>query len=232
MAPALSIVIPCLNEAAGIVRALERVQPLRARGVEVIVVDGDSNDGSAALAAPYADQVLAAPRGRAAQMNAGAAIAQGDVILFLHADCVLPIDADRLILDGLAAGAKRWGRFDVALDSNRPLLKIVAGLMNLRSRWSGVATGDQGIFMARTLFVSLGGFPALPLMEDIALSKRAKSRAMPLCLRARILTSARRWEQHGVMRTMILMWRLRLAYFMGADAARLALRYDIARPRK
>jgi rSAM/selenodomain-associated transferase 2 len=232
MTPALSIVIPCLNEAAGIVPALKRMQPLRARGVEVIVVDGGSNDGSAALAAPYADKVLNAPCGRAAQMNAGAAVAHGNVLLFLHADCALPADADRSIINGLARSGKQWGRFDVALESDRPLLKIVAAMMNRRSRWSGIATGDQGIFMARTLFASLGGFPALPLMEDVALSKLAKSRATPLCLRERIVTSARRWEQHGTLRTIVLMWQLRLAYFFGADAAQLALRYDNARPRK
>jgi rSAM/selenodomain-associated transferase 2 len=226
----LSIVIPCLNEAAGIAGALERLRPLRERGVEVIVADGGSRDGSVALAAPLATLVLDAQRGRAAQMNAGAAAAHGDVLLFMHADCTLPVDADRLILDGLAASSKLWGRFDIALDSTRPLLKTVACMMNLRSRWSGIATGDQGIFIARTLFANVGGFPMIPLMEDIALSKHAKARGEPLCLRERIVTSPRRWEQHGVMRTIALMWRLRLAYFLGADPARLALRYDAGRP--
>ena len=225
MTPALSIIIPCFNEAAGIQAALERLQPLRARGTEVIAVDGGSSDGSAALAAPLADRVLTAPRGRAAQMNAGAAAARGAVMLFLHADCTLPASADRLIGDGLAASGKLWGRFDVDLDSTRPLLKMVARMMNVRSRWSGIATGDQGIFMTRALFAGIGGFPMIPLMEDIELSKRAKTRAAPLCLRERIVTSARRWEQHGVLRTIALMWRLRLAYFLGADPARLASRY-------
>jgi rSAM/selenodomain-associated transferase 2 len=232
MAPALSIVIPCLNEAAGITTAVARLQPLRTRGVEIIVVDGESTDGCAALATPYADRVLIVPRGRAAQMNAGAAAARGDVLLFLHADSTLPVAADRLVFDGMAATGKQWGRFDVALDSPRLLLNIVAAMINLRSRYSGIATGDQGIFMTRTLFAALGGFPLLPLMEDIALSKLAKSATAPLCLRARIVTSARRWEQHGVLRTIILMWRLRLAYFLGADAARLALQYDTTRSRK
>lgn len=224
--------MPCLNEAAGIVAALGRLQPLRSRGVEVIVADGGSIDGSAALAGPYADQVITSKRGRAAQMNAGAAAARGGVLLFLHADCALPVAADRLILDGLARHGKQWGRFDVTLDSDRRLLKIVATMMNLRSRWSGIATGDQGIFILRALFEQLGGFPALPLMEDIALSGMAKSRAAPLCLPARIVTSARRWEHHGIWPTIILMWRLRLAYYLGADAAQLATRYDAARPRQ
>ncbi len=231
MNPSFSIVIPCLNEAAGIVAALAHLQPLRARGVELIVADGGSTDGTLALAAPLADCVLTAPRGRALQMNAGAAAARGDVLLFLHADCMLPDAADRLIVGGLADSGKSWGRFDVTLTTTRPALKIVARLMNLRSRWSGIATGDQGIFMSRALFELLGGFPPLPLMEDIALSQRARQLQRPLCLRARIAASARRWEQRGVLRTIALMWCLRLAYLLGADPAQLALRYDANRPR-
>ena len=226
--PALSIVMPCLNEAARIAKTLERLQPLRQRGVEVIVVDGGSSDGSAALAASLADRVLDAPRGRASQMNAGAAVAHGNVLLFLHADCTLPADADRAILAGLAASGKQWGRFDVELASTHPLLKLVAAMMNLRSRCSGIATGDQGIFMTRALFAEIGGFPMISLMEDIALCKNAKSRNAPLCLRERIVVSPRRWEQHGIWRTIFLMWRLRLEYFLGADPARLAMRYSAA----
>jgi rSAM/selenodomain-associated transferase 2 len=231
MAPALSIIIPCLNEAAGIVQALELLQPMRARGAEIIVADGGSGDGTALLAAPLADRVVHAPRGRAAQMNAGAAAAHAGILLFMHADCVLPADANELIVDGLQAGGRQWGRFDVVLDGSHPLLKVIAGMMNLRSRLTGIATGDQGLFMTRALFAQLKGYPPLPLMEDIALSRRAKRAGAPLCLREPIVTSARRWERHGVIRTVLLMWRLRLAYFMGADPARLALRYDAAHPR-
>ena len=223
---ALSIIIPCLNEASGIVATLERLQPLRERGVEVIVVDGGSSDDSVALAAALADRVLVAPRGRASQMNAGAAVACGSVLLFLHADCTLPADGDRLIVDGLQTGGQRWGRFDVSLAGAHPLLGVIAFMMNWRSRLTGIATGDQGIFVARGLFVDAGGFPAIPLMEDIALSGILKSQGAPLCLRARIAASGRRWDEHGALRTMLLMWRLRLAYFFGADPANLALRYD------
>ncbi|MEO7728111.1 MAG: TIGR04283 family arsenosugar biosynthesis glycosyltransferase, partial [Burkholderiales bacterium] len=165
------------------------------------------------------------------QMNAGAGAARSDVLLFLHADCALPANADRLIFDGLTASGKAWGRFDVTLASTRPPLKIVAFMMNLRSRLSGIATGDQGIFISRSMFASLGGFPPIPLMEDIALSRRANHVHAPLCLRSRIVASARRWEQHGVLRTIALMWWLRLAYFLGADPARLALNYDAVRQR-
>ncbi len=223
---ALSIIIPCLNEAGGIVAAVERLQPLRRRGVEVIVVDGGSSDDSVALAAPLADRVLAAPRGRASQMNAGAAVARSPVLMFLHADCSLPADGDRLIIDGLKAGGKQWGRFDVRLHGAHPLLGMIAFMMNSRSRLTGIATGDQGIFVTRGLFADAGGFPAIPLMEDIALSRILKSQSAPLCLRARITASGRRWDEHGMLRTMLLMWRLRLAYFLGADPADLALRYD------
>ena len=231
MAPTLSIIIPCLNEAAGIVYMLESLQSLRARGAEVIVADGGSSDDTAVLAAPLADRVVHAPRGRAAQMNAGAAFARAEILLFLHADCVLPPDAEQLIVMGLTGGAHQWGRFDIALDGVHPLLRIVACTMNLRSRLTGIATGDQGIFITRTLFARLGGFPALPLMEDIALSRLVKRTGAPLCLRERIVTSARRWERHGVLRTIVLMWQLRLAYFLGADPARLALRYHASQLR-
>ena len=231
MTPPISIIIPCLNEGAGIVSALERLQPLRKRGAEIIVADGGSDDSTAALAAPLADRVIDAPRGRAIQMNAGAVEAHGDVLLFLHADCALPPDADHLIVDGLAAGAQQWGRFDVVLDGVHPMLKVIAALMNLRSRSTGIATGDQGIFIARSLFTRLGGFPALPLMEDVALSRLARRTGPPLCLRERIVTSARRWERQGVARTVFIMWRLRLAYFFGADPARLALQYNVVRVR-
>ncbi len=221
----LSIIIPCLNEAAGIVAALECLQPLRSRGAEIIVVDGGSDDGSAELAAPHADQVLNAARGRAAQMNAGAAAARGAILLFLHADCVLPAYADHLIVDRLAAGGKCWGRFDVELNGMHPMLRVVACMMNWRSRLTHIATGDQGMFVVREVFAAAGGFPTIPLMEDVALSKILKAHGAPLCLDERISASGRRWERHGMLRTVVMMWRLRLAYFLGANPATLALRY-------
>jgi rSAM/selenodomain-associated transferase 2 len=231
MTSALAIIVPCLNEAAGIVSTLESLQSMRARGVEIIVADGGSTDGTPALAAPYADQLLHTPRGRAAQMNAGAAATSARVLLFMHADCVLPARAEEMIVDGLAETARQWGRFDVTLEGNHPLFKVIAFMMNLRSRLTGIATGDQGIFMTRHLFAQLGGFPIVPLMEDIALSRLGRRAGAPLSLRSRIVTSARRWERQGVIRTVLLMWRLRLAYFLGADPARLAMRYDAVRAR-
>ncbi len=225
----LSIIVPTLDEAAGIAACLGRLRPLRERGVEVVVADGGSTDGTAALAVPLADRVVAAPRGRAAQMNAGAAASRGDTLLFLHADTRLPDDADRLVLEGLAASGRQWGRFDVAIEGRPAMLRVVAACMNARSRLTGIATGDQAIFVRRAAFDSAGGFPAIALMEDIALSKALKRTGPPLCLRSRALTSGRRWERHGTLATILLMWRLRLAYFLGADPARLAKRYGDGR---
>lgn len=225
--PELSIIMPTLNEAVGIVAALQPLQALRDRGAEIIVVDGGSADGTAELAQPWADRILDAPRGRARQMNAGAAVAQGRVLLFLHADTRLPEDADRLVTAaiGQMLAGRTWGRFDIDIEGRSSWLKLIARMMNLRSRLSGIATGDQAIFVAHSAFCAVGGFPDIPLMEDIALSKVLKQLGPPVCLAARVTTSGRRWETHGVWRTILLMWWLRLRYFFGADPTRLALEY-------
>jgi rSAM/selenodomain-associated transferase 2/rSAM/selenodomain-associated transferase 1 len=220
----LSIVMPVLNEAAALPGRLAALQALRARGAELIVVDGGSQDGTPALAAPLADRVLQAPRGRASQLNAGADAARGEVLLFLHADTRLPDQADALIAAAVARGAP-WGRFDVRIEGRHPLLGMVATLMNARSRLSGIATGDQAMFVQRRLFQRLGGFAALPLMEDIELSARLRRVAEPACLRERVVTSGRRWDGHGFWRTVLLMWRLRAAHALGANAHTLAARY-------
>jgi rSAM/selenodomain-associated transferase 2 len=226
----LSIIVPALNEARVIVGTLGLLQPLRGPGIEVLLVDGGSADGTPELARPLVDQVLCSARGRALQMNSGAAAARGAVLLFLHADTALPPEGSRLVLEGLAASGRHWGRFDVRLSGTRPLLRVVESAMNLRSRWSGIATGDQALFVTRELFVRIGGFPALPLMEDVALSSRCLQEGRPLCIRHPVVTSSRRWETHGIVRTIWLMWRLRLAYAMGADPVTLARRYHGARP--
>jgi rSAM/selenodomain-associated transferase 2 len=221
----ISIIIPALNEAEGIAACLTPLQSLRSAGHEVILVDGGSEDGTVALAGPLADRVIRAPRGRASQMNAGACIARGKVLLFLHADTRLPAEADRLMVEGIGRGGRGWGRFDVRLSGQHSLLRVVEGMMNFRSRLTGIATGDQAIFVRRSWFDSIGGFPDIPLMEDIELSRRLKRLGPPLCLQPRVNTSSRRWEEHGILRTILLMWRLRLAFSLGASPARLVRRY-------
>jgi len=216
----LSVVVPALNEAARISACLAALAPLRARGHEVIVVDGGSEDGTPRLAADAADKVLQAPRGRALQMNAGARAAAGEALLFLHSDTQLPLRADELIVEALRTHL--WGRFDVDIEGRHPLLPLIARAMNLRSRLTGIATGDQAIFVRRAAF---RGFPEIALMEDVAFSKAMKREGPPACLRNRARTSGRRWENRGVLRTVLLMWRLRLAYVLGVHPDELARRY-------
>jgi rSAM/selenodomain-associated transferase 2 len=223
----LSIIMPVLDEAAEIEAALAALTSYRRRGVEVIVVDGGSSDGTAELARPLADRVLAGERGRAMQMNAGAAAAHGDILLFLHADTRLPEDADGLVVDGIARSGRVWGRFDVRIEGGG-LFDLISFMMNWRSRMTGIATGDQAIFATRTAFDAAAGFPAIALMEDVALSARLKRAGKPLALRARVITSPRRWRQHGTLRTMLLMWRLRFEFFLGVDPAKLARAYGYA----
>ncbi len=221
----IAIILPVLNEEAQITACLTRLQPLREQNCELIVVDGGSGDRTVALAEPLADRVIPGPKGRAAQMNAGARQACGDILWFLHADSLPPPDAVTLIRVALAPPSRQWGRFDVRLSGRHPLLRVVETLMNVRSRLTGIATGDQGIFVRREAFERIGGYPTIALMEDIALSRLLKRQSGPVCLRQRLTTSSRRWERDGILRTILLMWRLRLAYFFGADPDQLARIY-------
>jgi len=224
----LSIIIPTLNECGAIGSLLESLQPLRQAGHEVILVDGGSRDGTVQVAAPFADQLLSVAPGRAGQMNAGADTAHGTILWFLHADTSLPAGAEERVISGIAAGAI-WGRFDVRLSGQQPLLRVVAFMMNLRSRWTGIATGDQAIFVRRDAFNDVGCFPDIPLMEDIVLSKRLKRVGKPLCLHLKLITSSRRWECQGICRTIALMWWLRLAFVLGVSPTRLARWYSSVR---
>jgi rSAM/selenodomain-associated transferase 2 len=225
----ISIIVPALNEAGGIKETLQALQAMRHRGHEIIVVDGGSSDNTAALCAPLADRVLTTVAGRARQMQAGAALTRGSVLWFLHADTRAPRESDRAIHAALRGGDRRWGRFDVRFSEPGVLLAVVATLMNLRSRLTRIATGDQGIFVTRELFDCVGGFPQMPLMEDIAFSRRLRSHSRPVCLRECLITSARRWQRHGTVRTIVLMWSLRLAYFLGVSPMRLARHYPLNR---
>ena len=223
----LCIIIPTLNEGTALLTKLQALQSLRARGAELVVVDGGSADAMLDGVAALADQVLSAPRGRASQMNAGARASRADTLLFLHADTQLPPDADKLIEQALQHSA--WGRFDVRIDGVSPLLRVVERMINWRSRISGIATGDQALFVRRGVFERVGGFAPLALMEDIELCRRLKAVGVPACMRQRVVTSARRWQQHGVLRTVLLMWQLRAAYLFsrwtGLSTHALALRY-------
>lgn len=219
----VSVIIPALNEAGSIAQTLLRVR--QAGECELLVVDGGSTDGTADLAGAYADRVLQAPRGRAQQMNAGAQVATGEVLLFLHADTVLPAGFPVLLAQALGDPAVVGGRFDVRLDAPGWPFRMIETLMNVRSRLTRISTGDQAIFVRRETFFELGGYPEISLMEDLELSRKLKRKGKIACLRARVLTSARRWQRNGVMKTIVLMWALRLCHFFGVPATHLKTFY-------
>lgn len=219
----ISVIIPALDEADHLAAAIASA---RAPGVaQVIVVDGGSRDATAAIARDHADTVLSAPRGRALQMNAGAAAAQAETLLFLHADTRLPPGFDRAVLAALADTSVVGGRFDVDLQPSTPFLALTAALINLRSRLTRIGTGDQALFVRRAVFEALGGFEPLPLMEDVAFTRALKRRGRVACLRQRVRTSSRRWQKDGPLRTVLLMWWLRWLYFRGVPPAELKRRY-------
>ncbi|WP_098417950.1 MULTISPECIES: TIGR04283 family arsenosugar biosynthesis glycosyltransferase [unclassified Marinobacter] len=220
----LSVIVPVWNEAAAIGALLQSLQPLRAEGHEVIVADGGSTDGTQDLARFGCDQLVSLELGRSAQMNAGAAVAQGEVLVFLHADTQLPADA----LQQLQAFWPRpnvWGRFDVRLSGSRPLFRVISWFMNKRSRLTGICTGDQAMFVRRDTFEALGGFALQPLMEDIELSRRLRDVSRSFCIASPVITDSRRWQQQGAWATILLMWRLRWRYWRGESAESLAQTY-------
>ena len=225
MNPTLSIVIPALNEADAIGATLQRLQAMRGRGVEVLLVDGGSSDATLACAAGLVDQVLHSPPGRARQLHCGAAAARAAVLLLLHADTLLPPDADQGVLAALAPHQRRWGFFAVRLAGRSPLLPLVAAGISLRSRCSGLCTGDQAMFMRRAELQAVGGIPPQLLMEDLELAIRLRRRSRPCCLPRPVITSGRRWDQRGVLATVWLMWRIRWLYWRGVPADRLAQLY-------
>jgi rSAM/selenodomain-associated transferase 2 len=220
----ISIIIPVLNEEKNLSNTLSQLQSFRHLGHEVIVVDGGSMDNTLALAHAAADAVIVSKAGRALQMNNGAAVATGDLFLFLHADTVLPENALQLVssFDHLKSF---WGRFNIRLSSNKMIFRLIEWLINLRSKLTSIATGDQAIFIERELFNSIGGFPEIALMEDIAISRLLKNISAPVCLKQKVITSSRRWETRGVLATVLLMWKLRLYYFFGVSPEKLGQLY-------
>ncbi|MBI3783386.1 MAG: TIGR04283 family arsenosugar biosynthesis glycosyltransferase [Deltaproteobacteria bacterium] len=225
----LSVIVPVLNEAAGLANTLRQA---RQPGVtEIIVVDGGSSDATLQVANQLADLVLTAPKGRATQMNAGAKRARGDIFLFLHGDTLLPDGFADAVIDVCSLPHVIGGRFDLRLEPSSPLLRLTASLINLRSRLSRIATGDQAIFARRQAFVALGGFATIPLMEDIDFCRRMKRNGRIACLRQQVVTSSRRWLDDGVVRTILLMWSLRFLYFCGVAPETLKRAYSDARRR-
>lgn len=228
----ISVIVPVWREAGSIAETLRSLASWREAGHELVVVDGGSDDATVARARPWCDRVLVAPQGRAGQMNAGAEVARGEVLLFLHADTRLPASAPAALAD-FCSGDRVWGRFDIRLSGRRPLFRVIAWMMNQRSRITGIATGDQGIFVRRRVFAELGGYAPLPLMEDVELCRRLRRLSPPYCVADPAVTDSRRWEQQGAWRTIALMWRLRWRYWRGESPDSLARVYrsDVRRPK-
>ena len=220
----ISIIIPVLNEAENIQFFLQKLQPLREKGHEVVLVDGESEDNTCALARPYVDQMMSSVRGRARQQALGAKKATGQILLFLHADTQLPEQAERMILQSFSSGFS-WGRFNIRLSGSHWLFRIIEQMMNWRSCLTGIATGDQAIFVSRTLYTDAGGMPQIELMEDIELSKRLGRLSKPVCLKSIVISSSRRWENNGILRTVLFMWNMRLQYLFGVKPEQLHKKY-------
>jgi len=220
----LTIIVPVLNESDALASFLQHLQPFRESDHQLIVVDGKSSDQSLAIAEPLCDLVLESAPGRARQMNAGVAHAEGDWLLFLHADTWLPQPFFEWS-EEIAQSSRSWGRFNVSLSGNQPIFRVIETCINWRSALTGIATGDQALFVRRELFETMDGFVDEPLMEDIEFCCRLRRTSAPLCLKQQVKTSSRRWESRGVFRTILLMWELRLRYFFGAKPAELAQRY-------
>jgi len=213
----ISIIIPVLNEESALRAHLPLLQQYRHAGHELIVIDGGSSDASVSVASGLADKVLESSPGRGVQMNAGAVQATGPILLFLHVDTLLPEHAARVVKESLANSDRVWGRFDLKLSGGSSVFRLIEKMINMRSRYTGMATGDQGIFVLRSTFEQAGAYPEIPLMEDLALSSKLKKFSRPVCLRQRVISSSRRWEQHGIAHTVLLMWILRLQFFLGVS---------------
>jgi rSAM/selenodomain-associated transferase 2 len=221
----ISVIIPTLNEEGSLSRVLPALQTFRQRGHEIILVDGGSYDRTLSIARPYVDRLMQTVKGRAHQMNQGADVAKNSILLFLHADTQLPPMADRLIMSALQSETQHWGRFDIRLNNEKLIYRIIENSVNWRSALSGIVTGDQAIFVKKRSFEDVGYFDRIPLMEDVSLSKKLKKMSPPLRLKERVLTSSRRWEKQGIIRTILLMWLLRAAYALGVRPEKLADKY-------
>ena len=225
---ACSIIVPVLNEAQLVQSQLRRLQSLRRQGHEVILVDGGSTDQTVDLAQPLVDRVATSQRGRSSQMNAGAAVARHSLLVFLHLDTQLPSQFDAQV-QALDLSDCVWGFSFVQLDAPSFAFTLIAWFMNQRSRLTRVCTGDQVLCVKRASFERLAGFAPIALMEDVEICKRLRKISAPTIFPAPVLASSRKWQKEGVWRTVLLMWRLRLAYFLGADPQRLSEQYYVRR---
>lgn len=221
----LSIIIPTYNESQSIENTLISLMHLIEAGHEVIIVDGGSEDDTVSICKKYTGNVLLASKGRANQMNCGAQKASKDILVFLHADTILPDNAAYQIINALSLSNSKWGHFKVKLNGENRLLRIIEFLMNTRSCFTGIVTGDQTMFIRRTLFEIIHGYKNIPLMEDVEISKSLKKYSMPICMKSSVISSSRRWETKGYLRTIFLMWKLRLLYFLGVSAKKLVKLY-------
>ena len=225
----LSFIIPVINESAALGILLPKLRTYRDHGHEIILVDGGSTGNTVNIAVLKVDHLLSCEPGRAKQMNIGANAAPGDWLIFLHADTQLPQNIDKIIEHATASEniniENVWGRFDLSLSGEHWLFRIIEKMINWRSKLTGIATGDQVIFVKREVFFDVDGYPEIVLMEDIALSKKLKTLSRPICISNRVITSSRRWEKNGVLKTIILMWWLRLLYFIGVEPEKLVDRY-------
>lgn len=228
----ISVIIPTLNEERSLPQTL--VSLSASAPAEIIIVDGGSTDRTLDLAREFCAhtanaRIITAPRGRASQMNEGANASTGEVLLFLHADTQLPPGAERIVASVLSSQSIIGGRFDVRFDSSSPWSQVISGFMNRRSRLTGIATGDQALFVRRDVFDSLGGFLEIPLMEDIEFSRRLQQAGRIMALRDTVVTSFRRWDTQGPLRTVLLMWTLRFLYWAGVNPHQLARVYHTVR---
>lgn len=221
----LSIIIPVFNESLTIKSTLINLIPLIKEGHELIIIDGGSDDDTVDICNHYTTNVFVSNKGRAAQMNCGAAKASNDMLVFLHADTILPENSAYLITNSFCTSNKEWGHFKARLNGDKFILRIIEFFMNSRSCITGIVTGDQAIFIRKTLFDRINGFKNIPLMEDIEISKSLKKYSKPICIKSSVITSSRRWETNGYLKTIVLMWKLRLLYFFGVPANKLVKLY-------
>lgn len=221
----ISFIIPVLNENLFFTKQQLYLQALLSQGHEIIIVDGGSKDDAHLAAEKIGCKCIQTKASRGFQLHSGANASSHNILVFLHADTILPLNAINLIDESLNQAPAYWGRFDVAFTNKKLIFKVIAWFMNKRSCLTSIVTGDQTLFIKRNVYFDNGGFADLPLMEDIEFSKRLKHHSKPICINETVLTSSRKWEQHGIFRTIVLMWRLRLQFFLGVPAEQLARSY-------